>query len=256
MIKPTIAFIGAGHMAESLIHGLISHGYPKKCIWATNRSVERLDFLKQKYQIYTTENNAEGAKKAEVLLLTVKPQDTVKALDSLKVVVKEQKPLVISIITGWTIKSIQNYLQCEKLAIIRCVPNTPALVASGATGLYANRHCTQKQKALGESILRAVGITLWIKRENLMSVVTGLSGSGPAYFYAVMEALQQAGVELGLPKETAKLLTLQTALGAAKMALESNEEISLLREQVTSKGGTTERALKVLKKEGLKKIFA
>lgn len=255
MLQPTITFIGAGHMAESLIHGLIANGYPKEAIWAANRSIERLDLMRQKYQIHTTQNNAEGAKHAEVLLLAVKPQDTATALQSLKIKVKKQKPLVISVITGWTVERIQEYLEYEEPAVVRCVPNTPALVGSGAIGLYANNYCTQKQKNLAESILRSVGVTLWVKQENLMNVVTGLSGSGPAYFYAIMEALEQAGVHFGLSKETAKLLTLQTAFGAAKMALESNTEISALREQVTSKGGTTEQALKVLKEKNIAEIL-
>jgi pyrroline-5-carboxylate reductase len=141
------------------------------------------------------------------------------------------------------------------LAIVRAMPNTPALVQSGATALCANSHVTAEQRNRAESILRAVGMTLWLKDEAQMDAVTALSGSGPAYFFLIMEALEAAGVHLGLDAADARLLTLQTAFGAAKMALESQEDAAVLRARVTSKGGTTEQALQVLEAGGLPKLL-
>jgi pyrroline-5-carboxylate reductase len=135
-------------------------------------------------------------------------------------------------------------------AIVRTMPNTPALVQSGATALFANPAVSEEQRNLAESVMRAVGLTLWVDDEDLMDAVTALSGSGPAYFFLFMEALQDAGTDLGLPVETARLLTLQTAFGAAKMALESTEDAAALRQRVTSPGGTTECALDYLRQHG------
>jgi len=138
---------------------------------------------------------------------------------------------------------------------VRCMPNTPALVQSGATALYANEQVSNEQKDLAETILRAVGLVLWVKDEALMDAVTALSGSGPAYFFLVIEALQETGTALGLDEKTARLLALQTAFGAAKMALESSEDASVLRQRVTSPGGTTEKALAVLEAGGIRALF-
>ena len=143
----------------------------------------------------------------------------------------------------------------DGLAIVRCMPNTPALVQSGATGLFANAYVSNQQRDLAESILRAVGITLWLERESLLDAVTALSGSGPAYFFLVMEAMQAAAEKMGISAADAQLLTLQTAFGAAKLALESRDQPVQLRKNVTSKGGTTEAALEVLMQGGLVELF-
>jgi len=140
--------------------------------------------------------------------------------------------------------------------VVRTMPNTPALVQTGATALYANPRVTEDQHDMAESIMRAVGLTLWVDDEALLDAVTALSGSGPAYFFRIMEALEAAGVELGLSREAAHLLTLQTALGAAKMALESEEPIATLRERVTSPGGTTEQGLQVMNENNIDRLFS
>ena len=141
------------------------------------------------------------------------------------------------------------------LPIVRCMPNTPALVRSGATGLYANAQVSPDQRDQAETLMRAVGLTVWFDAESALDAVTALSGSGPAYFFLVMEALEEAGVKLGLDREAARLLTLETAFGAAKLALESREDAATLRARVTSKGGTTEQALAVLEGGGLRRLF-
>jgi pyrroline-5-carboxylate reductase len=164
------------------------------------------------------------------------------------------RPLVISIAAGIREPALRGWLG-EQTAIVRTMPNTPALVQSGATALYANPAVSEDQRNLAESILRAVGLTLWIDDESLMDAVTALSGSGPAYFFLFMEALQAAGSQLGLPEDTARLLTLQTAFGAVKMALESSEDAATLRRRVTSPGGTTEHAIEVFAQHNLNAII-
>jgi pyrroline-5-carboxylate reductase len=165
------------------------------------------------------------------------------------------KPLVISIAAGVRSDALQRWLG-GAVPVVRAMPNTPALVQTGATGLYATPAVSATQRDLAESIMRAVGVTVWVEDETLIDTVTALSGSGPAYFFLVMEVLENAAVNLGLPRETARLLTLETALGAAKMALESSEDPATLRARVTSPGGTTERALQIFQQADLAGIFA
>jgi pyrroline-5-carboxylate reductase len=186
--------------------------------------------------------------------LAIKPQLAKAVAQELAPVVQANRPLVISIAAGIRELSLRNWLG-KDIAIVRAMPNTPALVRSGATALFANSAVSKEQKNLAESILRAVGMTLWVDDEGLMDAVTALSGSGPAYFFLIMEALENAGHHLGLPHDTARLLAMQTAFGAAKMALESSEELAALRQRVTSPGGTTERAVKVLQEHRLEAIF-
>jgi pyrroline-5-carboxylate reductase len=194
------------------------------------------------------------AETSDLVVLAVKPQVMPEVARELADIVRSKQPLVISIAAGIRSADLHRWLggQC---ALVRCMPNTPALIQSGATALFAGPAVTDSQRDLAETILRAVGLVLWIDDENLMDAVTALSGSGPAYLMLVIEALQDAGRTLGLPAETARLLALQTAFGAAKMALESNEDVATLRQRVTSPGGTTEKALAVLEDGGLRTLF-
>ena len=218
MRYPTITFIGAGNMASSLIAGLIADGYPNDRIWATNRSQEKLQTLQQRFNVHVSQDNEQGAAQAEIVVLAVKPQDAALALTNLAVIIQKNKPLLISIMMGITICTINQNLGF-KATVIRCMPNTPALVGCGATALYASDTVSSEQKEIAEAILRAVGLTVWLKEERLLNVVTALSGSGPAYFFLMMEALQEAAIKLGLQANEARLLTLQTALGAARGAI-------------------------------------
>lgn len=254
MSKQTLAFIGAGNMASSLIGGLIADNYPAERIWASNPHQELLDSLQQRYAIHADSSNLAVAKQADVLIIAVKPHVLTEVLTELKPVIEQQQPLLISIAAGIREQDIQNMLD-GNTAIIRCMPNTPALVGSGATALYANQYASQAQKNVAESIVRAVGIAQWIEHEPLMDVVTALSGSGPAYFFLLMEALEAAAVQQGLPSDAAHLLTLQTALGAAHMAMQSTNSCAELRAQVTSPGGTTEAALEVLESAKIRDLF-
>jgi pyrroline-5-carboxylate reductase len=184
----------------------------------------------------------------------VKPQVLEQVATSIAPAVQKGQPLVISIAAGVLERNIEGWLGGD-IALVRTMPNTPAMIQVGATVLHANGLVSNEQKSLAETVLRAVGLTQWVEDETLLDAVTALSGSGPAYFFLVMEAMEDAAVELGLSAETAHLLTLQTALGAARMAMESSDTPATLREKVTSPGGTTEAALNRFEEGGLRGLF-
>ena len=249
MKNTTLAFIGCGNMARSLIGGLVADGWDPARIHVADADPDQLERISRTFPVLTyTQNNA-AAVHADVVVLAIKPQITALVARDLAETIARQQPLVISIAAGIRESALRSWLG-EQTAIVRSMPNTPAMVQSGAAALYANPAVTETQRSIAESILRAVGLALWIEDEALMDAVTALSGSGPAYFFLFMEALQAAGCELGLPPQTARLLTLQTAFGAAKMALESSEDAATLRRRVTSPGGTTESAVAVLEENG------
>ena len=254
MTTPTIAIIGAGNMGTSLIGGLIMDGHPSHKIWATDPSTEKLATLEKTFHIHTTDNNEQAIAEADVVIFAVKPQVFSTVATPLQKAVQTRKPLVISIAAGVREVSIQTWLG-GNIAIVRAMPNTPALLKCGATGLYANPLVTHEQHNIAESVLRAVGTVVWLSEEHLLDAVTALSGCGPAYFFLMMDALQTAAQELGLPPEVARLLTLQTALGSARMAIESGTPLSELIRQVTSPGGSTEQALLSLEKNDLRGAF-
>ena len=249
-----IAFIGGGNMARSLIGGLLDDGMPAERIWVADPNESVLRRLSDRFAIHITTDNNEAIFNAQVMILAIKPQLAKPVVRELAPAIQKSRPLVISIAAGIREADLRSWLS-EDAAIVRTMPNTPALVRSGATALFANSAVSKEQRNLAESILRAVGMTLWVDDESLMDAVTALSGSGPAYFFLIMEALENAGEHLGLPRETARLLTLQTAFGAAKMALESNEDLAELRQRVTSPGGTTQRAINVLQQHKLEAVF-
>lgn len=252
-MSSVITIIGAGNMGSSLITGLINSGYPADKIWAADPSPEKLLHLKNTFHINTTNHNQEAVEHADVIIFAVKPQLFAAVAKPVADVINTRKPLIISIAAGVRIAYLEKWLS-PQCAIVRTMPNTPALVGCGATALFANPHVAEAQRNLAESIMRSVGITVWLNREEEMDTVTALSGSGPAYFFLVMEALHEAAEELGLSHEAARLLTLQTALGAARMAIESNHELTALRHHVTSPGGTTEKAISVLEND-IKHLF-
>ena len=242
-------------MASSLIGGLIADGWDPARIRVADSSTQRLQQLAEQFPITTTTSNSEAADQANVIVLAVKPQIIKSVAQELANIVSQQQPLVISIAAGIPTAALGNWLG-KSAAIVRTMPNTPAMVQSGATALYANASVSEEQRNTAESILRAVGIAIWVENEAQMDAVTALSGSGPAYFFLFMEALQAAGQELGLPESTARLLALQTAFGAAKMALESDEDAATLRHQVTSPGGTTEHAIRTFQEGGFEALIS
>lgn len=249
-----IGFIGGGNMASSLIGGLLSNGYPADKITVADLDAEKLTYLSKTFGINNTQNSGELAANVDILVLAVKPQHMQPVAEGAGLAIKDKKPVVVSIAAGIRVDALDRWLG-GNFPIVRCMPNTPALVKTGATGLYASAQVNNSQKDQVESLLRAVGVTVWVENENELDAVTALSGSGPAYFFMMMEALEAAGIEAGLSQKTAQLLTQETALGAAKMALESSESAGVLRQRVTSPGGTTERAIGVMEKQGLSDIL-
>ena len=254
MNRAVIAVIGAGNMGESLIRGLITHGKPPHEIWATTPDKNRIAILKDSLSIQTTTNNLTAAKTANVIIFAVKPQKLAQVARELAPQIQQNKPLIISIAAGIRTEALNQWLGGNQ-AIIRAMPNTPALVNCGASALFANDYVSAAEKILAEQILSAVGLVLWVNDEAELDTVTALSGSGPAYFFLVMESLQEAAEKLGLPEETARRLTLETAYGAALMARKSHEQLAALRKKVTSPNGTTEKAISVLEDQNIRGIF-
>ncbi|MGB5569054.1 MAG: pyrroline-5-carboxylate reductase [Sedimenticolaceae bacterium] len=250
-----IAFIGAGNMAGALIAGLIADGVAPGQLIATDTSAQKCSSLGAATGILTLSDNREAVAMADIVVLAVKPQVLRQVALDLAEQVQRCAPLVISIAAGIRCESLQRWLGGQ-VALVRAMPNTPAMIQSGATALYATQQVSGQQREHAESLLRAVGLTQWLTDESLMDAVTALSGSGPAYYFLVMEAIEAAARELGLPAGTAHLLTLQTAFGAARMALESSDPPETLRARVTSPGGTTERALQTLEEGGIRDLFA
>lgn len=251
----TVAFIGAGNMARSLIVGMLQDAANLQ-IRVADPDQNQLDVIRSYgSQIFTSIDNQQVMDGADVVVLAVKPQVMREVIEPLQEGAQKQRPLFVSVAAGIREESLNNWLG-GNLPIVRCMPNTPALVKAGATGLYANLQVSKEQRSLAESILRTVGITLWFEDEAKLDAVTAVSGSGPAYFFLVMEAMQAAAESLGLKAADAQLLVVQTALGAARLALESEQRPADLRKQVTSKGGTTEAALNKLNAGGLVPLFA
>ena len=242
-------------MAGSLIGGLIADGWNPSSIRVSDTDSRQLERLSQHFPIMTTTNNNDAVTGADVVVLAVKPQVMESVAQALASSVSKQHPLVISIAAGIPESALRHWLG-EKIAIVRSMPNTPAMVQSAATAMYANPYVSDDQRSIAESVLRAVGIVIWVDNEPMMDAATVLSGSGPAYIFLFIEAMQAAGRELGFSEETAYLLALQTAFGAAKMALESEEDAAMLRQRVTSPGGTTERAINTFTEGGFKELVS
>lgn len=255
MTSTPIAFIGGGNMARSLIGGLIADGVEAQSLWVAERAPQSREALRAQFGVRTFESNPEAVIGAGIVVLAVKPQVLREVAQGIAEAVQHQKPLVISIAAGVRMADIDRWLG-GGVALVRTMPNTPALVRSGATALYAAAGVSAERRRQAESVLRAVGLTVWVDDEADIDAVTALSGSGPAYFFLVMEAMEAAAVQLGLKPDTARLLALQTAFGAAKIALEASESPAELRERVTSPKGTTEAAVQVLREAGIEAIFS
>ncbi|MBT2969535.1 MAG: pyrroline-5-carboxylate reductase [gamma proteobacterium symbiont of Ctena orbiculata] len=254
MSNNNITFIGGGNMATSLISGLIADGYDKASITVSDPDTDKLANLAARCGVHTQTDNNAAITGADVVVLAIKPQVLKQVAQALAQSIQQVKPLVISIVAGVRESALQEWLG-GGVPLVRSMPNTPAMIQSGATGLHAGSAVTEAQRSQAESILRAVGVTRWVENESQMDAVTAVSGSGPAYFFLVMEAIETSARQMGLDDDTARLLTLQTALGAARMALESSDSPALLREKVTSPGGTTERALGILEEGDIRTLF-
>lgn len=251
-----ITFIGAGNMAQSLIAGLFKDETSLVICVADPVDAQRETLNKNWPDVITHCDNLQAIEDADAIILAVKPQLMQQVCEPLQKALQKSPSLVISIAAGITEANLSHWLGGDVgIPIVRSMPNTPALVQAGMTGLYANDFVSEDQHNLAESILRAVGSTLWFDEEEKLNAVTAISGSGPAYFFLVMEAMQMTAEKLGLSSNDAQLLVSQTAFGAAKLALESPDAPAELRHKVTSKGGTTEAAINELVAGGLVELF-
>ncbi|CAK9891799.1 MULTISPECIES: pyrroline-5-carboxylate reductase [Pseudomonas] len=251
MSKTRIAFIGAGNMAASLIGGLRAQGLEASQIRASDPGAEQRANIHAEHGIEMFADNAQAIDGADVVVLAVKPQAMKAVCEALKPNLKPEQ-LVVSIAAGITCASMNNWLGAQP--IVRCMPNTPALLRQGVSGLFATTEVSPAQRQQAEHLLSAVGIALWLDTEQQLDAVTAVSGSGPAYFFLLIEAMTAAGEKLGLPRETAAKLTLQTALGAAHMAVSSDVDAAELRRRVTSPAGTTEAAIKSFQANGFEAL--
>ena len=244
-----IGFIGGGNMASSLISGLIASGHSPQDLWVSDVNQDALKVLAENLNVNTSTNNDDIINAVDVVVLAVKPQILSTVAKKATASIQQKQPLVVSIAAGISQQSLSQWLG-NNIAIVRCMPNTPALVLTGATALHANAQVTAEQHDLADNIMRSVGIALWVNDESELDVVTAVSGSGPAYYFLLMEAMEKAAIEMGMNEVTARLLVQQTALGAAKIALESSESPEQLRKRVTSPGGTTQQALETFEEGG------
>ncbi|WP_277960521.1 pyrroline-5-carboxylate reductase [Pseudomonas sp. RIT-To-2] len=251
MSKTRIAFIGAGNMAASLIGGLRAQGLDATLIRASDPGADTRAKISAEHGIETFADNAQAVDGADVVVLAVKPQAMKAVCEALRPALT-QSQVVVSIAAGITCASMAAWL--GERPIVRCMPNTPALLRQGTSGLYANALVNEEQRGQAEQLLSAVGLALWLDEEQQLDAVTAVSGSGPAYFFLLMEAMTAAGEKLGLPRETAEKLTLQTALGAAHMAVASDVDAAELRRRVTSPAGTTEAAIKSFQANGFEAL--
>ncbi len=243
-----MTFIGGGNMAKALIGGLIKHGYSPSKISVVDVSKDRCADLHNEFGVRADTELAAAVTHAEALILAVKPQQLREVALQVAPIINGQ--LVISIAAGIRTQDLARWLGTHD--IVRCMPNTPALIRSGVTALYAMAEVTQEQRHSAESILGTVGSTLWVEDEEMLDAVTAISGSGPAYVFYFIEAMQQSANELGLDPEEARQLVLDTFLGATKLAGHGGEDVAALRAKVTSKNGTTERALLSMEKNDVK----
>ena len=244
-----ITFLGGGNMASALIGGLLNQGFPAGEIAVIEINEESRARLEKDYRVRCYAGPDAVALNCDALLLAVKPQQMRAACTSLRPHLKQQ--LIISIAAGLRLSDLSRWLGgYDKL--VRAMPNTPALISSGVAGLFALPTVSEAERLGAERVLQAVGSTLWVTEESQIDAVTAISGSGPAYVFLFIEALQQAAVQLGFTDRQARQLSIETTLGAAKLAAQSDEAACVLRERVTSKGGTTEAALLAMAARGVK----
>ena len=253
-VAPVIAFLGAGNMASAMISGLIAEGISPSQLRASDPSEAALSRLEAMGLSRLSTASDKLFEDADLVVAAVKPQIIPAAL----IAIKDQlgpRTALLSIAAGIPISSLQSHLG-EDVAIIRCMPNTPAMIGLGASALCAADSVSAAHRELAEKVTNAAGNTVWVSREELLDAVTAVSGSGPAYFFALIEAIARTGAELGLEEEVAMALTVQTALGAASLAAQATEPVATLRENVTSPGGTTEQALQSLQANDFEAVVA
>lgn len=245
-----ITFIGGGNMAMALIGGMLQQGFSVSQIHVVEISAENRDKIKREFAVEAVAELATGVAGSDIIILAVKPQQLTELAQQLAPLLKDH--LVISIAAGIRATDISRWLGGYQ-RLVRAIPNTPTLVRAGVTGLYALPVVNKRERESAEAILAAVGTVLWVEQEEMLHTITAISGSGPAYVFYFLEAMQQAGIELGLTADQARQLSLQTFSGAVKLAEQSGADVAMLRSRVTSKGGTTEQAIQVMEKNDIKR---
>lgn len=255
MTTNTIAFIGGGNMASSIIGGLRASGWSANHIRVSDPSSNQRQKLKSDFQVQCFESNTDCIRDAEIIVLATKPQMLKEALKPISEPLSLTKPLVTSIAAGITGTDILKWIG-SPLPLIRVMPNTPALVNRGVSAMFANQLCSDEHKKAADQIMGAVGKTVWVSSESDIDTVTGISGSGPAYFFKLMEIMIENAVRNGLTEEDAKILVIETAAGAAKLAGNSEQTPAILRKQVTSPAGTTEAALISMESSGIDQVVS
>lgn len=249
-----ISFIGAGNLASSLIGGLLNDGYPAACIRASHPNAQVVSDLISHFGIEATTDNKEACLDSDIIVLCVKPNKVALVSKEISDVCAQSKPLIISVAAGVSLACIEHCFKGD-MPVVRAMPNTASMVGSGATALIANQVAADEHKQWAESVMRSVGVVVWLQAESQIDAVTAISASGLAYYFYIMEIFEQTAVSMGLSEEAAHLLGLQTALGASHMGMQSNLSLNELRQKVTSPGGTTESALQVLQQGQLEDIL-
>jgi pyrroline-5-carboxylate reductase len=248
-----LAFIGGGNMSTALVGGLLARGVAAAELSVADPSVAQLDRLRREFGVHGTTDNEAAVRDADLVVLAVKPQDMATVARGLAGELAARRRIVVSVAAGIRLESLAGWLG-RGGPLVRAMPNRPALIGAGITAAYASAEVEPGERTSVERVLSAVGPLVWLDDEAQMDAVTAVSGSGPAYFFLLVEALEDAGAALGLPRATARLLAVHTALGAGRMAAESADPPALLREQVTSRGGTTAAALAILEAADIRGI--
>jgi len=251
--SPTISFIGAGNMASAIIGGMLDSGFKAANIWVSAPDDNHLQSIRKQFGVSVTTDNRYCAEQADMVVLAVKPQVMASVCSDIAPVVQNTRPLMVSIAAGLEASTLDEWLG-GGLPLVRVMPNTPSLVGKGAAGLYANDQVKEKQKTMVESVFNSIGSALWVEDESLLHAVTALSGSGPAYFFLMLEALEQAATDAGIAGETARALAIQTMAGAAEMAGRSEHDPGQLKRNVMSPGGTTEQAIQTFEEGGMRDL--
>ncbi|HET9107901.1 MAG TPA: pyrroline-5-carboxylate reductase [Steroidobacteraceae bacterium] len=250
-----LTILGAGNMGRALIGGLLRHGMRPEQIAVGEAHEAARAVLSREFGISATPDNAAAIRKASLVVLAVKPQDTGSVLGPLAAELQQRRPVVLSVAAGVRIQTLQSWCG-PGVPVIRAMPNRPAIVGAGVTGLFAPPEVDASRREMAAQIMRSVGEVVWVATEDALDVVTALSGSGPAYFFLLAQAMEGAGVRLGLPVDTARRLSIATLHGAGLLAQGSDGDLARLRAEVTSKGGTTEAALRTLQAAGFDELIA
>ncbi|MDG9729603.1 pyrroline-5-carboxylate reductase [Ignatzschineria sp. RMDPL8A] len=252
-MQAKIGFIGGGHMATAILEGLVEH-YPKSLLYVADRNAPKREYFSETLGINTASHFSEFIDEMDAIVLAIKPQGFPELLPELKPHLKEET-LVISVAAGISSEAILRALGRETQPLVRTMPNIPAAVGLGATALFSPNTLTDSHAALTETIFNACGITTWVEKEALLSAVISVSGSSPAYFFYLLEIMIDAGVKLGLSRESSEILAKQTMLGSAQIALDSDKSVKALKESVMSPEGTTEQAIFSFERDDLQQII-